>query len=86
MGRGPDPEDGRWFSERELDRLREQLSLMAPDRAMAVLLHDALGHDLAEVAVLSGCSVAAAQSRLVRGRRELAQRMAPAGSGEKENG
>lgn len=22
MGRGPDPEDGRWFAERELDRLR----------------------------------------------------------------
>lgn len=73
-------------SRRELDRLREELAQMDQDRALAVLLHDALGHDLAEVAVLSGCSVAAAQSRLVRGRRELARRMAPVGAGEKESG
>lgn len=71
-------------SRRELDRLREHLAQMDQDRALAVLLHDAMGHDLAEVAVLSGCSVAAAQSRLVRGRRELALRMAR--NGDKERG
>jgi RNA polymerase sigma-70 factor (ECF subfamily) len=74
-------------SRRELDKMREHLARMDQGRALAVLLHDALGHDLAEVAVLSGCSVAAAQSRLVRGRRELVERMADSGvSRQKENG
>jgi DNA-directed RNA polymerase specialized sigma24 family protein len=35
-----------------------------------------LGHDLAEISVLTGVSVSAAQSRLVRGRQELKERMA----------
>jgi DNA-directed RNA polymerase specialized sigma24 family protein len=34
-----------------------------------------LGHELAEVAVLTGASLSAAQSRLVRGRRELLERL-----------
>lgn len=60
---------------REFDKLRAQLAGMNQDKALTVLLHDALGYDLAEVAVLTGCSVAAAQSRLVRGRKELLERM-----------
>lgn len=62
-------------SRREIERLRGQLACMQQDKALTVLLHDALGYDLAEVAVLTECSVAAAQSRLVRGRKELMDRM-----------
>ena len=51
---------------------------MNQERATAVLLYDVFGHELAEIAVLTGVSVAAAQSRLVRGRKELRDRMAKA--------
>ena len=59
----------------QLDRVRVHMAEMNPRRAEAVFLHDVLGHALAEVAVLTGVSVSAAQSRLVRGRRELFERM-----------
>jgi RNA polymerase sigma-70 factor (ECF subfamily) len=58
-----------------LDTVRNQLSQMKPDRATAVFLHDVLGHELAEIALMQGISVAAAQSRLVRGRKELERRL-----------
>jgi hypothetical protein len=48
---------------------------MKPDRAQAVFLHDVLGHELAEIAVMEDISVAAAQSRLVRGRKDLYKRL-----------
>jgi RNA polymerase sigma-70 factor, ECF subfamily len=53
------------------DALNRALIKLSPEKAEAVLLHDLLGHDLAEMAAISGISVAAAQSRLVRGRSEL---------------
>jgi DNA-directed RNA polymerase specialized sigma24 family protein len=40
-----------------------------------VLVHDVFGHSLAETARLTGVSMSAAQSRLVRGRREVRARM-----------
>ena len=48
---------------------------MSPDRTEALLLHDMLGHELSEIAVLHGISVAAAQSRVLRARKELQQRL-----------
>jgi len=62
-------------SRQSLERVREQLAQLAPAKAEAVLLHDVLGHGLTEVAALMGSSVAAAQTRLSRGRRELMERL-----------
>lgn len=59
---------------RALERLYGILSRMKPAQAHTLLLHDALGHDLAEIAELTGTTVAAAQSRLVRARADLARR------------
>jgi RNA polymerase sigma-70 factor, ECF subfamily len=58
----------------ELEAVRLHLSRMAPERVTTLLLH-AMGHDLAEIAELTGASVAAAQSRLSRARRELSERL-----------
>ncbi|MEZ4225782.1 MAG: RNA polymerase sigma factor [Polyangiaceae bacterium] len=60
---------------REIQILREELGQMNRTRAEALLLHDVLGHDLAEISAMTGTSVAAAQSRLVRGRKELQERL-----------
>lgn len=59
----------------ELRHLRAALATLAPARAEAVLLHDAFGYDLSEVAALTGSSEAAVQSRLSRGRRDLQERL-----------
>jgi RNA polymerase sigma-70 factor, ECF subfamily len=59
----------------ELERIRAELADMKPAYGQAVLLHDVLGHDLAEIAAMTGVSVAAAQSRLVRGRKDLLRRL-----------
>ena len=59
----------------QLERVRQHLASMSAKRARAVFLHDVMGHDLAEIALITGVTVAAAQSRLVRGRRELFKRL-----------
>jgi RNA polymerase sigma-70 factor (ECF subfamily) len=67
---GADPE--RVASAREsLARFASALGRLRSGSAQVVYMHDVLGHDLAEVATTLGVSVAAAQSRLVRGRRQL---------------
>jgi RNA polymerase sigma-70 factor (ECF subfamily) len=65
----------------ELDRVRIELSKMRPARAEVFVLHDVHGYSLAEVASMMNLSLAAAQSRLVRGRSELHRRLAPATPG-----
>jgi RNA polymerase sigma-70 factor (ECF subfamily) len=60
---------------RQLQVVQEVLGRMKETFATTVVLHDMLGHDLAETAALTNVSVAAAQSRLVRGRKELLKRV-----------
>jgi RNA polymerase sigma-70 factor (ECF subfamily) len=59
----------------ELEEVRRQLLEIDPVKAETLFLHDVLGHSLSEIAVMMKASVAATQSRLVRGRRELEERV-----------
>ena len=63
-------------TQRRAQRLVTVLSSLSSTHAEAVVLHDLLGHDLSEIARLTGVSVAAAQSRLVRGRRKALRLLA----------
>lgn len=67
--------EGEASARAELERMRIQLSDMKSAHAEAVFLHDVLGHELAEIALMTQVSISAAQSRLVRGRRELFRRL-----------
>lgn len=58
-----------------LETIRRHLAAMGTERAQTLLLHDFFGKELSEIAVLTGVSVAAAQSRLVRARHELFLRL-----------
>jgi len=59
-----------------IERVRAELTRMNPDRVWTFLLHDVYGYDLKEVGQITGVSLSAAQSRLVRGRREIHERIA----------
>ncbi len=59
-----------------LKRVMEHLDAIDEVKAWTYVLHDVCGYDLREVAQITDTSVTAAQSRLVRGRRELHQRIA----------
>lgn len=58
-----------------IERVRVELERMNADRAWTFLLHDVYGYDLKEVGQITGVSLSAAQSRLVRGRREIHERI-----------
>jgi RNA polymerase sigma-70 factor (ECF subfamily) len=58
-----------------LARVRAQLADMNQNYATTLFLHDVMGHELAEIAVLTDVSISAAQSRLVRARKELRRRL-----------
>jgi RNA polymerase sigma-70 factor, ECF subfamily len=57
-------------------RVRAHLQSIDPKKAWAFLLHDVWGYELAEVGEITQTSAAAAQSRLVRARRDLHERIA----------
>lgn len=58
-----------------LARIREHLGKLDPLKSWTLLLHDVCGYDLKEISFMTDASVAAAQSRLVRGRAELQARL-----------
>src|SRR5512133_809667 len=58
----------------ELDQVRRALSSLRPERALIVYLHDVEGHSLAAISLMLGSSIAAVQSRLVRGRAQFLER------------
>jgi DNA-directed RNA polymerase specialized sigma24 family protein len=56
---------------RAVEWLRAQLAGLPLARAEAVVLHDLMGHPLAEIATMMRLSLAATQSRLVRAHKDL---------------
>jgi RNA polymerase sigma-70 factor (ECF subfamily) len=58
-----------------IERVRVAMAGLGAGQAETVLMHEVLGYSLAEVAAATGVSVAAAQSRLVRGKKELEARL-----------
>ncbi len=57
-------------------RISTKLEGITKEKLYAFLLHDVLGFDLREIAQITSVSVAAAQQRLVRGRREVRAHLA----------
>ncbi len=66
---------GHVAARQAIERIGLELQQMDPNRAWTFLLHDVYGYDLKEVGEITGASLSAAQSRLVRGRRELHERV-----------
>ena len=66
---------GATAARQAIERIRLELERMNPDRVWTYLLHDVYGYDLKEIGEITGASLAAAQSRLVRGRREIHERI-----------
>ena len=52
-------------------RIRAMLGAIETDNTYTFMLHDVVGFDLREIAQITGVSVAAAQQRLIRGRRAV---------------
>jgi len=59
-----------------LTRVSNHLQKMNEGRAWTFVMHELMGYELKEIADMTQVSLAAAQSRLVRGRRDLHKRIA----------
>jgi RNA polymerase sigma-70 factor (ECF subfamily) len=57
-------------------RVLAHLEAIDENKAWTFILHDVCGYDLREIAEITGVSTTAAQTRLVRGRREVHERIA----------
>lgn len=55
----------------KMTTLEQALDMLSEDHRLALLLHDAEGYTLAEIAGITGCAVGTAKSRLHRARRRL---------------
>jgi RNA polymerase sigma-70 factor (ECF subfamily) len=64
------------YARETIQRVHAVLATMNSARAEILFLHDVAGHELTEIAGMTGASTSAVQSRLVRGRRELFVRLA----------
>jgi RNA polymerase sigma-70 factor, ECF subfamily len=71
---GTGPEHLTGVQER-LRRVKGALLGLGMHKANVVFLHDVLGHELGDISSILGITVAAAQSRLVRGRREIIEQI-----------
>jgi RNA polymerase sigma factor (sigma-70 family) len=65
----------------EVEQVRRVLLKMPKKQVEAFLLHEVYGHELDQVAAVLGVSPAAAQSRALRGKKELMRRMSAAAEG-----
>ena len=73
---GPDQPAHNALLRSVIRRVSRHLEAMDEARAWAFLLHDVHGYDLREMSRIMEVSESAAQSRLVRGRKELHERIA----------
>ncbi len=76
LARTPPSTDREAIARNTMHRVRRHLEALEGNKAWTFLLHDVCGYDLQEIALITSVSVSAAQTRLVRGRRELHERIA----------